>query len=86
MCCWHVAGETQTVGRALAACDEVTHCYERSVAPEFPYNLFAMVHARSPDEAAAAFGRLEAATGLSGGVMLVSTKEHKKTSMTFFAD
>ena len=86
MCCWHVAGETQTAGRALAALGEVTHCYERPVAPEFPYNLFAMVHARSPDEAAAAFGRLEAATGLSGGVMLVSTKEHKKTSMTFFAD
>jgi hypothetical protein len=45
-----------------------------------------MVHARSSAEAAAAFSRLESATGLSGGVMLVSTKEHKKTSMTFFAD
>ena len=37
-------------------------------------------------EAAAAFNNIEAAAGLSGGVMLVSTKEHKKTSMTFFAD
>ncbi len=86
MCCWRVTGETQAAGRALAACDEVTHCYERPLAPEFPYNLFAMVHARSTDEAAAAFGRLEAATGLSDGIMLISTQEHKKTSMTFFAD
>ena len=86
MCCWQVAGGTQEAGRALAACDEVTHCYERTVSPDFPYNLFAMVHARSAAEAAAAFRRLEEATGLSDGVMLVSTKEHKKTSMTFFAD
>ena len=86
MCCWRIEGDTTPSGRALAACDEVTHCYERPLTPEFPYNLFAMVHARSSAEAAAAFNRLESATGLSGGVMLVSTKEHKKTSMTFFAD
>jgi len=86
MCCWHIGGDTTGAGRALASCDEVTHCYERPCIPGFPYNLFAMVHARSAAEAAAAFARLESATGLSGGVMLVSTKEHKKTSMTFFAD
>ena len=86
MCCWHVEGDTVEAGRALAACGEVTHCYERPEVPEFPYNLFAMVHAHAAAEAAAAFARLEAAAGLSGGVMLVSTKEHKKTSMTFFAD
>ncbi len=86
MCCWRMEGDTTEAGRALADCGEVTHCYERPAVPEFPYNLFAMVHAREWAEAAAAFARLEAAVGLSGGVMLVSTKEHKKTSMTFFAD
>lgn len=86
MCCWRVDGDTTEVGHALAACDEVTHCYERSTSPVFPYNVFAMVHARSPEEASAQYARLEAATGLSGGVMLVSTREYKKTSMTFFAD
>ena len=86
MCCWRVDGDTTGTGRALAACDEVTHCYERPAIPEFPYNLFAMIHAHSSAEAAEAFARLESATGLSGGVMLISTKEHKKTSMTFFAD
>ena len=86
MCCWRIEGDTTSFGRALSALDEVTHCYERPMAPEFPYNLFAMVHARSAAEAAAAFNNIEAAAGLSGGVMLVSTKEHKKTSMTFFAD
>lgn len=86
MCCWRVDGDTAEVGRALAACGEVTHCYERPQAPGFPYNMFAMVHARSLEEATRQYARLEAAAGLADGVMLVSTKEYKKTSMTFFAD
>jgi len=85
MCCWRIDGDTTEAGRALAACDEVTHCYERPEAPCFPFNLFAMIHTRSPDEAAATFARLEAKCGLSSGTMLISTREYKKTSMTFFA-
>lgn len=85
MCCWRIDGDTTEAGRALAACDEVTHCYERPEAPNFPFNLFAMIHARSPAAAAATFARLEATCRLSAGAMLLSTREYKKTSMTFFA-
>lgn len=91
MCCWKVAGDTHEAGRALAAMDEVTHCYERPEIPEFPYNLFAMVHARSVEDATAQYRRLSAtlSSTLSSenlpSVMLLSTKEYKKTSMTFFA-
>lgn len=85
MCCWRIDGDTTEAGRALAACDEVTHCYERPEAPAFPFNLFAMIHARSPEEASATFARLEESCQLSAGTMLISTREYKKTSMTFFA-
>ena len=85
MCCWRIDGDTTEAGRALAACDEVTHCYERPEAPAFPFNLFAMIHARSPEEASATFARLEESCRLSAGTMLISTREYKKTSMTFFA-
>ena len=90
MCCWRVEGDTSAAGRALAARDEVTHCYERPPAPGFPYNVFAMVHARSQSAAEAQFAALaEHLAGTLGGVlpgtMLVSTQEFKKTSMTFFA-
>ena len=90
MCCWRVAGDTTAAGRALAARGEVTHCYERPEAPNFPYNLFAMVHARAAAEPNAQFASLSAEVNRVAGaavpaVMLLSTREYKKTSMTFFA-
>ncbi len=90
MCCWRVAGDTTGAGRALAARGEVTHCYERPEAPNFPYNIFAMVHAHTVAEANAQFVALgeEVARVVEGtvpSVMLLSTREYKKTSMTFFA-
>ena len=89
MCCWRVEGDTTEAGRALAARDEVTHCYERPPSEAFPYNLFAMVHATSPDEARAQHAGLHQSLADALGhepatVMLLSTKEYKKTSMTFF--
>ena len=85
MCCWRIEGDTTEAGRALAACDEVTHCYERPESRNFPFNLFAMIHARSHEEASATLARLEKTCRLSAGTMLISTREYKKTSMTFFA-
>ena len=92
MCCWKVPGDSTAAGRALADRGEVTHCYERPEAPNFPYNLFAMVHACSVKAAAAQFAALDetVARTLEAGpkpasVMLLSTREYKKTSMTFFA-
>ena len=89
MCCWHVEGDTTGAGRALAARDEVTHCYERPLVDAFPYNLFAMVHATSPEEARTQHADLHRVLAAELGndpatVMLLSTKEYKKTSMTFF--
>ena len=89
MCCWRVEGDTTEAGRVLAACGEVTHCYERPSSESFPYNLFAMVHATSSDEARAQHAGLhqslvEAIGCEPATLMMLSTKESKKTSMTFF--
>ena len=89
MCCWRVEGDTTEAGRVLAARGEVTHCYERPSSESFPYNLFAMVHGTSPDEARAQHAGLHQSLAEALGhepdtVMLLSTKEYKKTSMTFF--
>ena len=89
MCCFRIEGDTVEAGRALAELDEVTHCYERSPCDGFPYNLFAMVHGTSLDEAQRQFDALKARLAAlpsppTASVMLVSTKEYKKTSMEFF--
>lgn len=54
MTVWDVPDEHVTeLGRQVGALDFVSHCYERPrYLPEWPYNLFAMVHARSRSEVA----------------------------------
>lgn len=84
MCCWKVEGDTLAAGRALAEQGEVSHCYERPSIDSFPFNLYAMIHAKTEDEANAIFEKIQSAAGLSGGLVLISTKEYKKTSMRFF--
>lgn len=54
------------LGHRLAAYVEVTHCYRRSRGPEWPYNLYAMVHARSREEALATIARIAEELGLAG--------------------
>ena len=89
MCCFRMEGDTVEAGCALAALDEVTHCYERPPCAEFPYNLFAMVHATSRDGAQRQFNLLQERLAVLetppvASVMLLSTKEYKKTSMAFY--
>lgn len=52
MSVWDVRDEqVSAIGRRVGALDFVTHCYRRPRHPPlWPYNLFAMVHGRSPAE------------------------------------
>ena len=52
MTVWDVADERiDELGARVGALDFVTHCYRRPRAlPDWPYNLFAMVHGSSRDE------------------------------------
>jgi len=52
MSVWDVADvQVDALGRQVGALAFVSHCYRRPRhLPEWPYNLFAMVHGRSRDE------------------------------------
>ena len=63
----------------------MSHCYARRRAEEWPYNLYAMVHAQTQEELDARVVTLERACGLHAQV-LVSTREYKKTSMRYFTE
>lgn len=85
MCCWNVPQtDMQEVGRRVSQCPEVTHCYERPMFESFPFNLFAMIHTTSWQDTQALFQRISDDCGLSGGQLLLSVQEYKKTSMQFF--
>jgi DNA-binding Lrp family transcriptional regulator len=72
------------IGSILASYPEVSHCYSRPAYPEWPYNLYAMIHGRGPQECEAIAGRLAAATGLDNYRILFSTKEFKKKRLKLF--
>ena len=71
-------------GRRLARYPEISHCYRRPPLPDFPYNLFAMVHGRSPAQVRGLVDRLSAQVNASQYDVLFSTTEFKKTSMRYF--
>ena len=52
MSVWQVPEEKITqLGKIVGALDFVSHCYQRpQFLPEWPYNLFAMVHGTTHDE------------------------------------
>ena len=85
MCSWSVpADQVQEAGRRVASCREVTHCYERPAAEDFPFNLFAMIHTTSWKNTQDLFQRISDDCGLKDGQLLLSVHEFKKTSMQFF--
>jgi DNA-binding Lrp family transcriptional regulator len=66
MAVWDVPdGRVSEAGRLLADQPEVSHCYRRPRRPpDWPYNLYAMVHGQSREEVLAVVKRLNSRSGL----------------------
>lgn len=85
MVAWRVPDElSEEVGKAMAARPEISHCYRRVTYPQWPYNLYTMVHGRDPDECRRVIAEVIQATGQSDYAVLNSIRELKKTSMRYF--
>lgn len=72
------------VGAKMAEFQEVSHCYQRPVLPDWPYNLFTMIHAKSDQECQNIMSRISEVTGVKDYALLFSYKELKKSSMKYF--
>lgn len=85
MTVWDVDdGEVDALGRAVGALDFVTHCYRRPRRlPDWPYNLFAMVHGKTRAEAEAKTASIRELIGarLRAHDALYSTRILKKSGM-----
>lgn len=81
MIAWIVPPErVVATGELFAAADEVTHCYERTTAADWPYNLYTMVHSRSRDDCLRIAEQLSRQSGISDYSVLFSEREYKKIS------
>ncbi|MCL1891158.1 MAG: Lrp/AsnC family transcriptional regulator [Coriobacteriia bacterium] len=84
---WTVPEEKlDELGPIMASFKEVSHCYQRPSTPTWTANTYTMIHGKSKDECEAVAQRIQEATGLDAPVLLYSTKEFKKTSMSYFAE
>jgi siroheme decarboxylase len=73
-------------GQKMATFSAVSHCYQRPTYPDWPYNIFSMVHGRSVDDCEEIFRAISRATGVTQYTSLYSTREYKKTRLKFYTD
>lgn len=87
MSVWNVVDENiDKLGHLIGELDYVSHCYRRPRhLPEWPYNLFAMVHGKNRDEVRDKVQKIASLLGDAnqGHEILFSTKILKKTGMRF---
>ena len=85
MSVWDVPDDLiQSLGDAIGKMSFVSHCYHRPRSlPDWPYNLFAMVHGRNHDEVLAKVEQISAFLNTNNRAhdVLFSTKILKKTGI-----
>ena len=84
MAAWQVQDmEIDRVGRQMATCRTVSHCYCRVTQPQWPYNLYTMIHAANKDACRQTAAQLADQTGVHDYILLFSCRELKKTSRRY---
>ena len=76
--------QVDEIGSKMGAFKAVSHCYLRPTYPDWPYNIFTMVHGRSLEECEGILQAIEEETGVHERITLYSTKEYKKTRLQYF--
>jgi DNA-binding Lrp family transcriptional regulator len=76
----------EELGFQMASFAAVSHCYQRPIYPDWPYNIFTMVHGHTPEECERVLSAISEDTGLTDYVSLYSTREYKKVRLQFYTD
>jgi DNA-binding Lrp family transcriptional regulator len=71
------------VGRRLASFRAVSHCYERKTFQGWPYNLFAMIHARNYEQIQQIIKAFTKAENIESFALLETGKELKKQPVKY---
>lgn len=87
MVVWNVPDERiKEVSKIMTAFSQVSHCYERPTFPNWPYNIFTMVHGETKEECEKIVKEISIASKINDYDMLYSTCELKKCSMKYFIE
>ncbi|MEE8400105.1 MAG: Lrp/AsnC family transcriptional regulator [Desulfobacterales bacterium] len=85
MTAWMVDEDrVEFVGEQMASFAQVSHCYRRNPTPEWPYNLYTMIHGMSEESCRETAGKISEETSVTSYTVLFSRRELKKTSMVYF--
>jgi siroheme decarboxylase len=85
MVVWHVPeNRVDEVGFRFAAFPQVSHCYRRPVYPDWRFNLFSMVHARTLQAAEKIAVEMSETVGIKDYQILFSSREFKKERVKYF--
>ena len=74
------------VGEKLGAFPQVSHCYERPTYPDWPYNVFSMIHCKTQDEAYDVAKTIQDQINVDDYDILFSTREFKKVRVEYFVE
>lgn len=85
MVVWQVPPDrVEEAGLIMASFPQASHVYQRPVYPDWPYNLFTMLHGNSREECEDTAARIAAKTDIQDYLLLYSLREFKKTSIKYF--
>lgn len=87
MVAWKVPPEKVVeAGQKMASFQAVSHCYQRSVYPHWPYSMYTMIHGRSKEECKEIVRLISREAGVEEYEILTSVKEYKKMRLKYFTD
>ncbi len=87
MIVWRVPKDMiSLVGEKLGAFPQVSHCYERPTYPDWPYNVFSMIHCKTHDEAREMAETIKEQIKVSEYQILFSSREFKKVRVEYFTE
>ena len=87
MIVWKVPENRITeVGEKLGSFPQVSHCYQRPSYPDWPYNVFSMIHCKSVEEAKDVAKIIQNQINVTEYRILFSEREFKKTRVEYFVE
>ncbi len=85
MISWRIPEEQlPDLGYRLASYPQVSHCFQRPLYPDWPYNVYSMVHARSHEQCEEMARRMSQEIGVDDYIILYSTKEYRKKRIRYY--